>query len=53
MVGVVVKAKIGEFFGDCGKVGRENGAMECPYGGTHNGTHDDIILKKVESHGRL
>ena len=32
--------------GDCGKVGWENGAMECPDGGTHNGTHDAIILEK-------
>ena len=22
--------------------------MECPYIGTHNGTHDDIILEKGE-----
>ena len=22
--------------------------MECPYIGTHNGTHDAIILEKVE-----
>ena len=34
--------------GDCGKVGRENGAMECPDGGTHNGTHDAVILEKGE-----
>ena len=27
-----------EYVGDCGKVGRENGSMECPDGGTHNGT---------------
>ena len=34
--------------GDCGKVGRKNCATEFPYGGTHNGTYDAIILKKVE-----
>ena len=28
------------------KVGRENGAMECPYGGTHNGTYNAVILDK-------
>ena len=27
-----------ECVGDCGKVGRKNGAMECPDGGAHNGT---------------
>ena len=27
-----------ESVGDCGKVERENGSMECPDGGTHNGT---------------
>ena len=34
--------------GDCGKVGRNNGAMECPYGGTHNGTYNAVILEKGE-----
>ena len=33
---------------DCGKVGRENGAMECPYIRTHNGTYDAVILEKGE-----
>ena len=37
-----------ECVGDCGKVGRENGAMEFPDGGTHNGTYDVFIFKKVE-----
>ena len=34
--------------GECGKLGKENGAMECPYGGTNNGTHDAVILEKGE-----
>ena len=34
--------------GDCRKVGRGNGAMECPGGGTHNGTDDAVILEKGE-----
>ena len=34
--------------GDCDKVGRENGAKECPNGGTHNGKYDDVILEKGE-----
>ena len=37
------------FVGGCGKVGRENGAMECPNGWTHNGTYNDVILEKGES----
>ena len=32
--------------GDCDKVERENGAKECPKGGTHNGTYDAVILEK-------
>ena len=31
---------------DCDKVGRKNGAMECPNGGTHNGTYNAVILEK-------
>ena len=34
--------------GDCKKVVRENGAKECPNGGTHNGMYNDIILEKGE-----
>ena len=34
--------------GDCSKVGRKNGAMECTDGGTHNGTYDAVILEKGE-----
>ena len=37
-----------ECVGDCGKIGRENGAMECPDGGTHNGKYDTIILEKED-----
>ena len=37
-----------ECVGYCGKVGSKNGAMECPNGGTHNGTYDDVILEKGE-----
>ena len=37
-----------EFVGDCDKVGRKNGAKECPDGGTHNGTYDAVILEKGE-----
>ena len=29
-------------------MGRKNGAMECPDGGTHNGTYDAVILEKGE-----
>ena len=29
-------------------MGRENGAKEFPDVGTHNGTHDSIIIEKVE-----
>ena len=29
-------------------MGRENGAMECPNGGTHNGTYNAVILEKRE-----
>ena len=32
----------------CGKVGRENGAMECLYGVTHNCTYYAGILQKGE-----
>ena len=34
--------------GGCGKVGKKNGAMEFPDGGTHNGTYDAVILEKGE-----
>ena len=34
---------------DCGKVGRENGAMDLPDGGTHNGMYGAVILEKGES----
>ena len=37
-----------ECVGDCGKVGKENGAMECPDGGTHSDTYNDVILEKGE-----
>ena len=37
-----------ESVGDCGKVGKKNGAMECLDGGTHNGTYDAVILEKGE-----
>ena len=37
-----------ECVGDCGKLGRENGAKECPNGGTHNGTYNAVILEKGE-----
>ena len=33
-----------ECVGDCEKVRRKNGANEFPDGGTHNVTHDDVIL---------
>ena len=41
---------IGErvIFGYCDKVVRENGAKECPYGGTHNGTYGAVISEKGE-----
>ena len=29
-------------------MGSKNGAKECPYGGTHNGTYDAVILEKGE-----
>ena len=35
-----------ECVGDCGKVGMEDGAKECPDGGTHNGMYDAVILEK-------
>ena len=34
--------------GDCGKVGKKKGAMECPNGGTHNSTYNVVILEKRE-----
>ena len=34
--------------GDCDKAGRENGAMEFPDIGSHNGTYDALILEKGE-----
>ena len=37
-----------ECVGDCDKVGRKNGAMEFPDGGTHNGTHGVVIFEKEE-----
>ena len=36
------------YVGDCEKLGRENGAKECPNGGTHNGTYNAVILEKGE-----
>ena len=33
---------------DCGKSGRENGAMDCSDIVTHNGTYDSVILDKGE-----
>ena len=33
---------------DFGRVGRENGAMGCPDGGTTNSTYNAVIFKKVE-----
>ena len=33
---------------DCGKLGRENGSMECQYGGTHTGTYNAVIFEKLE-----
>ena len=35
-----------ECVGDCGLVGRENGDMECPNGGTYHSTYDAVILDK-------
>ena len=35
-----------ECAGDCGKVGRENGAIDCPDGGIHNCTYYTVILDK-------
>ena len=32
--------------GDCGKTGRENGAMECSYIGVSKGTYDAVKLEK-------
>ena len=37
-----------ECVGGCGKVGRGNGAKYCPNGGTHNVTHNAVILEKGE-----
>ena len=37
-----------ECVGNCGKVRRKNGAMECPNGGTHNSTYNVLILEKGE-----
>ena len=34
--------------GDCGKAGRKNSAMECPYMRTRNSTYDAVILEKGE-----
>ena len=33
---------------DCDKVGRINGANQCPDGGTHNVTYNAVILDKGE-----
>ena len=33
-----------DFVGGCGKVGGGNGAVECPYGGTHKYTYNAIIF---------
>ena len=38
----------GSTAGGCDKVGRENGAKECPDGGTHHSTYDAVILEKGE-----
>ena len=32
--------------GDCGKIGRGNGAMECPNIGVYGGTYDAVKLEK-------
>ena len=37
-----------ECVGNCGKTGRENGAMECPNIGVRRGTYDTIKLEKGE-----
>ena len=37
-----------ECVGDCGKVGRGNGAIMCPDVGTHNCTYNSVILEKGE-----
>ena len=34
--------------GDCGKAGRENGAMECPNIGANKGTYNAVKLEKRE-----
>ena len=34
--------------GDCGKTGRENGAMECPNIGVRGGTYYAVKLEKGE-----
>ena len=39
---------------DCGKVGRKNGAMECPDGGTHKTVHTmPLYWRKDRGHGQL
>ena len=35
--------------GDCGKTGRENGAMECPNIGVRRVTYDAVKLEKGEN----
>ena len=37
-----------ECVGYCGKLGRENGAMECPDERKHNRTYNSVILDKGE-----
>ena len=37
-----------ECVGDCGKIGRENGAMECPVIGKRKGIYNAVILEKVK-----
>ena len=44
---------IGENVWDCGKTGRENGAMECSNIRVRRGTYDTVKLEKEKSHGRL
>ena len=48
-IGVVeTGTNLGESVGDCGKAGRENGAMECSNVGARKGTYDAVKLEKGE-----
>ena len=38
----------GAAVGDCGKTGRENGAMECPNIGVRRGMYDTVKLERGE-----